>query len=196
MAIPLSAAEQTGASGVRIVEWPREEFSERAIELMRIYASAMGYPPSSAGYRADTARRHLDYAGLQIRVAVDAEGAPVGFAYGYQTKPGQWWHDLVHRAMGPNLRDMWLSNAFELSEMHVAPALQGQGIGRALLRELCAGVTERTILLSTPDADTRAFRLYHSMGFIDLVRSYLFPGDSRPFAVLGSTLPLREGNPS
>jgi len=46
------------------------------------------------------------------------------------------------------------------------------------------------MLLSTPDADTRAFRLYRSMGFRDLARNYLFPGDSRPFAVLGAWLPL------
>ena len=46
------------------------------------------------------------------------------------------------------------------------------------------------MLLSTPDADTRAFALYRRFGFVDLARHYLFPGDSRPFAVLGAHLPL------
>jgi hypothetical protein len=45
-------------------------------------------------------------------------------------------------------------------------------------------------VLSTPDNDTRAFRLYRRMGFVDLARNYLFPGDSRPFAVLGARLPF------
>jgi ribosomal protein S18 acetylase RimI-like enzyme len=48
------------------------------------------------------------------------------------------------------------------------------------------------MLLSTPDADTRAFRLYRRFGFTDLARNYLFPGDARPFAVLGARLPLRD----
>ena len=30
-------------------------------------------------------------------------------------------------------------------------------------------------------------------GFVDLARNYLFPGDARPFAVLGARLPLRDG---
>ena len=47
------------------------------------------------------------------------------------------------------------------------------------------------MLLSTPDIDTRAFRLYRHVGFVDLRRHYLFPGDVRPFAVLGARLPLR-----
>ena len=51
------------------------------------------------------------------------------------------------------------------------------------------------MLLSTPDADTRAFRLYHQLGFEDLRRRYLFPGDARPFAVLGARLPLGHGRP-
>jgi hypothetical protein len=46
------------------------------------------------------------------------------------------------------------------------------------------------MLLSTPDIDTRAFRLYRHVGFVDLRRHYLFPGDVRPFAVLGARLPL------
>ena len=51
-------------------------------------------------------------------------------------------------------------------------------------------------LLSTPDADTKAFRLYHADGFVDLARGYHFPGDSRPFAILGVSLPLHPRDPS
>jgi hypothetical protein len=46
------------------------------------------------------------------------------------------------------------------------------------------------MLLSTPDADTRAFRMYTNLGFESLRREYLFPGDIRPFAIMGSRLPL------
>ena len=74
--------------------------------------------------------------------------------------------------------------------MHVLPQFQGGGIGRRLLTSLAASVRHRAILLSTPDADTRAFRLYRSLGFVDLARGHLFPGDARPFAILGARLPL------
>jgi hypothetical protein len=32
--------------------------------------------------------------------------------------------------------------------------------------------------------------MYRSLGFVDLARGHIFPGDSRPFAVLGRTLPF------
>jgi ribosomal protein S18 acetylase RimI-like enzyme len=60
-----------------------------------------------------------------------------------------------------------------------------------LLASLARDLPHRAVLLSTPDADTRAFRLYRDVGFVDLARHYLFPGDSRPFAVLGARLPLQ-----
>jgi hypothetical protein len=50
-----------------------------------------------------------------------------------------------------------------------------------------------TTLLSTPEADeatSRAWRLYRRFGFVDVIRDFTFPGDLRPFAVLGRTLPL------
>jgi ribosomal protein S18 acetylase RimI-like enzyme len=59
-----------------------------------------------------------------------------------------------------------------------------------LLRTLVEGLTQSAVLLSTPEGDTRAWRLYRSVGFVDLIRDHLFPGDSRPFAVLGCRMPL------
>lgn len=176
---------------VTIVMWSPDQFALHAHTLMTIYAEAMGYPPSAAGYRADTARRHVANAGFDTRVALDSNGGVLGFAYGYTTAAGQWWHDLVYRAVAPQLRDDWLEDAFELSEVHVRPMAQGHGVGRQLLTEICSTRPQRSVLLSTPDADTRAFRLYRNLGFVDLARRYLFPGDPRPFAVLGARLPLQ-----
>jgi ribosomal protein S18 acetylase RimI-like enzyme len=72
----------------------------------------------------------------------------------------------------------------------VLPEFQGSGTGRILLGELAGSLPHDAMLLSTPDMDTRAFRLYRHLGFVDLRRHYLFPGDVRPFAVLGAQLPL------
>jgi ribosomal protein S18 acetylase RimI-like enzyme len=119
----------------------------------------------------------------------------VGFGYGYTTASGQWWHDLVRRALTADQARDWMDFAFELSELHVHPDYQGDGLGRALLTELAVDLPHKTMLLSTPDAHTRAFHLYRALGFVDLRRHYLFPGDIRPFAVLGATLPLDTGSP-
>jgi ribosomal protein S18 acetylase RimI-like enzyme len=175
---------------VRIVALSPGEFTVHSDEAMRIYAKAMGYSAQTGVQRAISARRHTSNVGFACRVAEDGEGKLVGFGYGYTTVPGQWWHDLVRRAISPDDQG-WLSNAFELSEMHVLPAAQGAGIGRRILEALNSDIPHDAMVLSTPDNDTRAFRLYRRMGFVDLARNYLFPGDSRPFAVLGARLPLR-----
>jgi ribosomal protein S18 acetylase RimI-like enzyme len=174
---------------VRIVALTPNEFIQHADEAMAIYARAMGYSAQTGVQRAITARRHAGNAGFACRVAEDLDGTLLGFGYGYTTQPGQWWHDLVRRALSTG-DEGWLHDAFELSEMHVLPSAQGAGLGRRILEALSTDIDHEAMLLSTPDSDTRAFRLYRSMGFVDLARNYLFPGDSRPFAVLGAQLPL------
>lgn len=157
---------------------------------MNIYVRAMNYPAQTGTQRAATARRHTANEGFACRAAVGDNDVLLGFGYGYTTRPGQWWHDLVCKAMSPEAGATWLSESFELSELHVLPEYHGQGIGRRLLSAVAGDVPHDAMLLSTPDDDTRAFRLYRHVGFVDLARHYLFPGDARPFAVLGARLPL------
>jgi ribosomal protein S18 acetylase RimI-like enzyme len=178
------------ADEVRIASWSGTEFAANVETAMAIYVSAMNYPNHTGAHRAVTARRHATNLGFACRAALTGDGKLVGFGYGYTTLPGQWWHDLVRRAIAGADGGDWLSDSFELSEMHVLPIAQGAGIGRRILSALADDIAHSAMLLSTPDADTRAFRLYRHMGFVDLARNYLFPGDSRPFAVLGARLPL------
>jgi ribosomal protein S18 acetylase RimI-like enzyme len=181
----------TRAEIPRVITWTPDDFALHLDEAMRIYVRAMNYPPHAASQRAVTARRHTGHHGFASRAAVLEDGTVVGFGYGYTTVPGQWWHDLVRRALDKrNIAD-WLDDAFELSELHVLPEYQGAGTGRELLIDLAATLPHDNMLLSTPDIQSRAFRLYRSLGFVDLRRHYLFPGDVRPFAVLGARLPLQ-----
>jgi ribosomal protein S18 acetylase RimI-like enzyme len=174
-----------------VEEWSGQQFAARVDEAMDIYIQAMQYPNHTGAQRAVTARRHTSNEGFACRAAVDEDGTLIGFGYGYTTRPGQWWHDLVRKAMTPEMTEDWLTDSFELSELHVLPSYQGHGIGRRLLLDLADALRHERILLSTPDADTRAFRMYRHLGFVDLARHYLFPGDARPFAVLGARLPLQ-----
>jgi ribosomal protein S18 acetylase RimI-like enzyme len=185
----VSAAREP-SPGVWIESWTGPQLAQRIDEAMEIYVLAMNYPTYAGTQRAVTARGHAGNDGFACRAAVLTDGRLVGFGYGYTSAPGQWWHDLVRRAVSRQTADDWLRDGFELSEMHVLPAYQGAGIGRRLLTSLAAGLDHRAMLLSTPDADTRAFRLYRSLGFVDLARGHRFPGDARPFAILGARLPL------
>jgi len=175
---------------VSIESWSGSQLSDRINEAMAIYVVAMNYPTYAGAQRSVAAQGHTSYDGFACRAAVRPDGHLVGFAYGYTSSAGQWWHDLVRRALSDQIAEQWLGDSFELSEMHVLPQYQGGGIGRRLLTSLAGSIRHRAMLLSTPDYDTRAFRLYRSLGFVDLARGHLFPGDARPFAILGARLPL------
>lgn len=181
---------------MKIVRLSPPEARERMSEAMSVYAEAMGYPAEAGQHRAGFALAHTRRPSFRAVAALgdgDGVGAPdelLGFGYGYAAAPGQWWHDQVRAALAPAVADEWLRGAFELSELHVRPAYQGVGAGRALLRTLVDGLEQPAVLLSTPEGDTRAWRLYRSIGFEDLLRHHLFPGDARPFAVLGVRVPL------
>lgn len=185
-----AAPQPRPALDLRFEDWSPTTFAARVDEAMSIYVRAMGYPRHAGPQRAVSAKRHVHLDGFAARAALAQDGTLVGFGYGYTTSAGQWWHDLVRSAIGRELAAEWMENGFELSELHVLPEFQARGIGRVLITELAASIPHRTMLLSTPDSETRAFRLYRDLGFVDLRRNYLFPGDARPFAVLGARLPL------
>ncbi len=90
----------------------------------------------------------------------------------------------------PAVVDNWLTDYFELTELHVLPRAQGRGLGEDLLRRLMDGVGPSRVLLSTPEGPSKAWKLYRRVGFVDVLRRYQFTGDPRPFAVLGRELPL------
>jgi ribosomal protein S18 acetylase RimI-like enzyme len=189
---------------MRIARWAPAEARERMPEAMTVYAEAMGYPPEAGQHRAGFAIAHTRRPAFRAVAALaepgdagpdgtgelDGTSGLIGFGYGYAAGPGQWWHDQVSAALDAAVAEEWLRGCFELSELHVRPRYQGRGTGRALLEALVDGIEQPAVLLSTPEGDTRAWRLYRSIGFVDLLRHHLFPGDSRPFAVLGARLPL------
>jgi ribosomal protein S18 acetylase RimI-like enzyme len=181
----------TDQTSIVVLDVPADQLAEVIAEAMAIYVAAMGYPSATGRARAAHAMTHSTLPSFRFRTAVNTHGRLVGFGYGYTSLPGQWWHDLVMRAVG-RPGSGWLENAFELSELHVSPASQGHGVGERILRSLAAGLPHSSMVLSTPEGENRAWRLYRRTGFLDLARRHLFPGDHRPFAVLGTELPLAQ----
>ncbi|GAA3529517.1 GNAT family N-acetyltransferase [Amycolatopsis ultiminotia] len=178
----------------RYVQFSPDDFRARLPEALAIYVSAMRYPEGTAEQRAPMWLTHALREGWRCMAALDADGALLGLAYGYHGRAGQWWHEQVRQGLtrraGQEEADRWLSDYFELTEIHVRPEKQGKQIGEDLLRRLLDGIPKENVLLSTPEGTNRAWNLYRRTGFTDVLRDYHFTGDPRPFAILGRPLPL------
>lgn len=161
--------------------------------LLATYEAAMRPPPDQMPGRHMIMERHAGYPAFRAFVA-ERSHTVVGFGYGFHGESGQWWHDVVRGQLvgtgGPEHATHWLDDAWEVAELHVHPAAQGQGLGRRLITSLCADRPERTVVLSTLDAQTPARNLYRSLGMVDLLTAFRFPGGGPAYAVMGAVLPL------
>jgi ribosomal protein S18 acetylase RimI-like enzyme len=190
------------------------DMQRRLGEALAVYVDAMHYPRGTERQRAAMWLEHTQRAGWHGVAAVDVStvdastqtpdaatlgSAPlVGIAYGYRGAPDQWWQQQVVaglRRVGTDHGhiDKLMTGYFELTELHIHPRAQGDGLGEALTRRLLSGRPEPHVLLSTPEIlgeSNRAWRLYRRLGFSDVIRGYHFAGDPRPFAILGRPLPL------
>lgn len=190
-----------------VVDLSVAELRYRLHDALSVYVAAMEYPRGTENHRAPMWTEHTTRAGWQSVAAmlpdddghVDVRTAPLlAIAYGYRGAPHQWWHQQVHAGMRRcgwpehSAREL-LADYFELTELHVHPSAQGLGIGGTLLHRLLEHRDERAVLLSTPEVareENRAWRLYRRAGFTDVIRDFVFAGDTRPFAILGRRLPL------
>jgi ribosomal protein S18 acetylase RimI-like enzyme len=185
-------------------ELSRPAFIAELDVLTAVYAEAMRADPAQLPGRRSIMEQHTRHSGFRA-LAVRAQdrgrrGEVVGFSYGFRGAEGQWWHDTVAAALtaksGPVLATAWLADSFEIAEVHVLPAFQHRGIGKSLVLGLAERRRERTAVLSTPDAESTARRLYRGLGFEDLLTAYRFPGADIGYAVMGAVLPLRDRSPS
>lgn len=170
-------------------------FAARLPELLGVYRTAFldvheRDPEQATAERGALMRRHSTRGSLRL-VTVDGEdGRLLGFCYSYHGDPGQWWHDVVARGLGPEAARRWLADCREVVELHVLPSAQGHGWGRRLLRAALSDVPERTCVLSALDVPASpARRLYASEGFAPLLTRFRFPGSDTLYAVLGKSLP-------
>jgi ribosomal protein S18 acetylase RimI-like enzyme len=178
---------------MRLARWTPADLGRRIDDVLTVFGEAMEYDRHALEVRRGYISTHLRRPRFCAVATLDDDGTLLGFGYGYHSEPGQWWHDQVRAALSRAGQQRWMVNCFEIVEMHVRPSVQGRGLGEAQLRDLVAQTSDATALLSTPEADesrSRAWRLYRRTGFVDVVRNLIFPGDPRPFAVLGRDLPM------
>ena len=156
-----------------------------------VYGEAFAQPPYSDPNRGAEIRQRVREAhsrrpGFRFLVACSGPERVVGMAYGYHGTPGQWWHDTVAAALDPLVAAEWLGDSYELVEIAVHPAVQGHGIGAALIQELIAPRNEATCVLSTR-TDSEAHRLYRRIGFEEITEMAFTVG-GYPFYVMGKKL--------
>jgi ribosomal protein S18 acetylase RimI-like enzyme len=191
----------------------RAGFLAEVNELAAVYGAAMLAPREHLAGRRSMMERHTYHPQFRaVLVRPDgaaAGGVPAGaqdgrirvaaFSYGFRGEAGQWWHDVVRAgltaAAGKRAAGHWLTDSFEIAEVHVRPEYQRSGIGRAMLLRLTEGAEPRTALLSTQDLPSPARHLYRSLGFTDLLTDFCFPGGGPPYAVMGAELPLAASGP-
>jgi ribosomal protein S18 acetylase RimI-like enzyme len=133
--------------------------------------------------------RHAGRKGFRFLAARTEDGTLAGFAYGYEGRPGEWWHDRVAEAMTPEQREAWLAPGhFEFVELQVAPELEGRGIGGRLHDALLARAAGPTAVLSTQRSNERALGFYGRRGWETVIEEIDFGEGYSPFVVLGKRL--------
>ncbi|WP_018024603.1 GNAT family N-acetyltransferase [Corynebacterium ulceribovis] len=196
---------------ISVLQTPASIFQARLRPAVEIYVDAMGYARTLIDARTHAWARHMrnpNWCGAMAiahpddvdptEALADLTNPLVGVAYCYTGQSNQWWSQQVRAGMAQHgwkvqATAAVLSNYCELTEIHVSPNYQGHGIGRTLLQELMRDRPDQRVLLSTPEVPAeanRAWQLYRSLGFVDILRDFYFPGDDRPFAILGAKLPL------
>jgi ribosomal protein S18 acetylase RimI-like enzyme len=152
------------------------------------------FPGTTDERFAEILPRHTERRGFRFLAARGRDGALAGFAYGYLGGPGEWWHDHVAAALGPELARRWLpAGHFEFVELQVRPDLQGRGLGRRLHDVLLAGVEAPTAVLSAEKSNERALAFYRRRGWEVIVDELSFGPEYAPFVVLGRDLEAEVG---
>lgn len=179
---------------IEVIRLTVEQVRSVQEQIVRIYVDAFAEPPyngvahEAAQFR-ETLNRHLHREGFRCVVGREnTTGVITGFAYGYTSHPGQWWHDLVAHTLGASLTKQWLADAFEFVEFAVHPRYQGRGIGGQIHDTILSGLPHRTAILSTYQANSTGLQLYRQRGWVTLYEHFYFPGYDRPYRIMGLAL--------
>jgi ribosomal protein S18 acetylase RimI-like enzyme len=166
------------------------DLSAHVDEALAVQAVAFGLGPDEVAVRRQIVLRHMTNPGARAFGATTSEGRLVGFVYGMPNDRAHWWSTVVQPYLAAQHHEHWLDDSFVITELHVHPAYQNRGAGRALITTITDTATEPRSILSAIDTESPARALYRSLGYRDLARRVLFPSAPRPYAVMGAPLPL------
>ncbi|MFI1510782.1 GNAT family N-acetyltransferase [Streptomyces sp. NPDC020597] len=166
------------------------DLSAHVDEALAVQAVAFGLGPDEVAVRRQIVLRHMTSPGARAFGATTPEGRLTGFVYGMPNDRTHWWSTVVQPYLRAQDNEYWLDDSFVITELHVHPAHQNRGVGRALITTITDTATEPRSILSAIDTESPARALYRSLGYQDLARRVLFPSAPRPYVVMGAPLPL------
>ncbi|MGW0467950.1 GNAT family N-acetyltransferase [Streptomyces sp. NPDC003027] len=169
--------------------------SARVDDALAVQALAFGLSEDEIAVRRHIVLRHLLNPGARAYGATTASGRLVGFVYGMPNDRAHWWSGVVEPYLRATGTADWLDDSFVITELHVHPAHQGRGVGRALITTITDQAEQPRSILSAIDTESPARALYRALGYTDLARRVHFPTAPRPYAVMGAPLPLRRKAP-
>lgn len=166
-------------------------WEDHAAAVRDLYCEVFSEPPyhgiSQVGAE-ETLRRQAGYSGLDGRVALADNGQLLGFAYGWDSNPGQPWHDRMRSLFGPELSRRWLSDCFEFAELGVRLDARGQGIGAALHDALLLTQPHATAVVSTNPLAAAAQYFYRARGWQIILEPVFFSEGSPALRFWGKDL--------
>lgn len=130
--------------------------------------------------------RHMGYEGFKGVAAINKAGEVVGFSYGYTSLKGQFYHDLLAKALSSEDGQLWLTDCFEFVELSVHSDYRGKGLGTLLHNDVLRNVPHKTSVLTTQVDNTAARIMYKKLGWTD-VKEPFYPGKT-PFVIMGKFL--------
>jgi ribosomal protein S18 acetylase RimI-like enzyme len=168
-------------TGVEVRQLSATEVLSRRKEISEIW------PDASRSRIDEILPRHVGRDGFRFFGAF-ADERLAGFVYGYLGGEGQWWHDRVAAALGPDGTERWLAPGhFEFTELHVRAEYRRRGIGGKLHDTVLDGIDSPTAVLSTQTDNEPALALYRGRDWRVIV-PYLDFGSGRPFLIMGKDL--------
>ncbi len=154
--------ERNGGHSIRLLKG--SDALPLAASVWPCYDLVFGDFADYATWRSDLFERHAGRDGYRLAAAIDDDQV-IGFAWGYIGQRGQYWPDLVHEALPPEVVAQWVGDHFEFVELAVLPGHRRHGLAQALHDRLLDGVKRRSLLSTSDDPGDAAVRLYTRSGW-------------------------------
>ena len=178
-----------------IIELEKPQIESLQASIVTIYRDAFVLPPYNKSETeitsfAQSFLNQLDRRAYKFVGAFAEHNSDqlIGFSYGYSSEAGKWWREHVKPALPKHIDIEWPDDNFQLTEIAVSPKVQGQGVGGCLHDYLLSDLSYERAILATMDADTPAYRMYKSRGWVLLLNNFLFPDVDRRYQILGRHL--------
>ncbi|MBE9156518.1 GNAT family N-acetyltransferase [Nodosilinea sp. LEGE 06152] len=176
-----------------IVLLTQQELKAAEDQIVAVYRAVFTQPPYDEseedvlGFR-ETLGQYVLRSGFRCVVARDNARSILGFACGYASEPGFWWHDAVKSQLDPDVATLWFASGFEVAELAVIPKAQGKGIGGQLHDRLLHKLPYQTALLQTSKDALVSFNMYRKRNWLVIEPEFKFLGSDEACIIMGRYL--------